>query len=179
MSHKCLYEGERICSAKTQTHRCLCWTLEELQHIFTVLTSAVPCRQYLDQEVALSEDMVHKYSDMVLAKLNKTIGDLRRVFLVEDLVDSIKVSLKARVSLQVSRSSAHSSPRMTWALLFEAVLMSGTCTDLLRVQVSVQAALQLSGAVVALLSPSHPPACCPNTDLQLSGQTRRRDSLRG
>lgn len=99
-----------------QTHRCLCWTLEELQHIFTVLTSAVPCRQYLDQEVALSEDMVHKYSDMVLAKLNKTIGDLRRVFLVEDLVDSIKVSLKARVSLQVSRSSAHSSPRMTRAL---------------------------------------------------------------
>lgn len=59
----------------------------------------MPRRQYLDQEVALSEDMVHKYSDVVLAKLNKTIGELRRLFLVEDLVDSIKVSLKARVSL--------------------------------------------------------------------------------
>lgn len=35
--------------------------------------------------------MVHKYSDMVLAKLNKIIGELRRLFLVEDLVDSIKV----------------------------------------------------------------------------------------
>ncbi|XP_035770765.1 reticulon-4-like isoform X4 [Neolamprologus brichardi] len=58
-----------------------------------------PFKQYLDQEVALSEDMVHKYSDIVLAKLNKTIGDLRRVFLVEDLVDSIKVSLEARVCL--------------------------------------------------------------------------------
>uniref|UniRef100_A0A3Q4MLM7 Reticulon n=1 Tax=Neolamprologus brichardi TaxID=32507 RepID=A0A3Q4MLM7_NEOBR len=56
-----------------------------------------PFKQYLDQEVALSEDMVHKYSDIVLAKLNKTIGDLRRVFLVEDLVDSIKVSLEARM----------------------------------------------------------------------------------
>lgn len=54
-------------------------------------SSAAPRRQYLDQEVALSEDMVHKYSDMVLAKLNKTICDLRRLFLVEDLVDSIKV----------------------------------------------------------------------------------------
>lgn len=41
--------------------------------------------------MALSEDMVHKYSDMVLAKLNKTIAEVRRLFLVEDLVDSIKV----------------------------------------------------------------------------------------
>ncbi|XP_076598806.1 reticulon-4b isoform X4 [Chaetodon auriga] len=52
-----------------------------------------PFKQYLDQEVALSEEMVHKYSDMVLAKLNKTIGDLRRLFLVEDLVDSIKFAV--------------------------------------------------------------------------------------
>lgn len=56
-------------------------------------------RQYLDQEVALPEDMVHKYSDMVLAKLNKTIAEVRRLFLVEDLVDSIKVSRTCRVSL--------------------------------------------------------------------------------
>uniref|UniRef100_A0A3P8SQN2 Reticulon n=1 Tax=Amphiprion percula TaxID=161767 RepID=A0A3P8SQN2_AMPPE len=52
-----------------------------------------PFKQYLDQEVALSEDMVHKYSDMVLAKLNKTVGELRRLFLVEDLVDSIKFAV--------------------------------------------------------------------------------------
>nr|XP_046258283.1 reticulon-4a isoform X3 [Scatophagus argus] len=52
-----------------------------------------PFKQYLDQEVALSEDMVHKYSDMVLAKLNKTIVELRRLFLVEDLVDSIKFAV--------------------------------------------------------------------------------------
>lgn len=54
--------------------------------------SACSFRQYLDEEVALSEEMVHKYSDMVLAKLNKTIAEVRRLFLVEDLVDSIKVS---------------------------------------------------------------------------------------
>ncbi len=59
--------------------------------LYLTRPSAVPLRQYLDQEVALSEDMVHKYSDMVLARLNKTIGELRRLFLVEDLVDSIKV----------------------------------------------------------------------------------------
>ncbi|XP_029376317.1 reticulon-1-like isoform X1 [Echeneis naucrates] len=52
-----------------------------------------PFKQYLDQEVALSDDMVHKYSDMALAKINKTIGELRRLFLVEDLVDSIKFAV--------------------------------------------------------------------------------------
>lgn len=52
-----------------------------------------PFKQYLDQEVALSEDMVHKYSDLALAKLNKAIGELRRLFLVEDLVDSIKFAV--------------------------------------------------------------------------------------
>lgn len=51
----------------------------------------LPHRQYLDQEVALSEDMVHKYSDLALAKFNKGVGELRRLFLVDDLVDSIKV----------------------------------------------------------------------------------------
>lgn len=35
--------------------------------------------------------MVHKYSDVALAKINKGIMELRRLFLVEDLVDSIKV----------------------------------------------------------------------------------------
>lgn len=54
--------------------------------------SALSFRQYLAEEVALSEEMVHKYSDMVLAKLNKSIAEVRRLFLVEDLVDSIKVS---------------------------------------------------------------------------------------
>ncbi|XP_069033352.1 LOW QUALITY PROTEIN: reticulon-4-like [Embiotoca jacksoni] len=52
-----------------------------------------PFKQYLDQEVALSEDTVHKYSDVVLANINKIIGDLRRLFLVEDLVDSIKFAV--------------------------------------------------------------------------------------
>ncbi|KAM7408242.1 hypothetical protein PAMA_002103 [Pampus argenteus] len=52
-----------------------------------------PFKDYLDKEVALSEDMVHKYSDVVLTKLNKTISELRRLFLVEDLVDSIKFAV--------------------------------------------------------------------------------------
>lgn len=52
-----------------------------------------PFKQYLGQEVALSEEMVHKYSDVVLEKLNRTVVELRRLFLVEDLVDSIKFAV--------------------------------------------------------------------------------------
>ncbi|XP_062320158.1 reticulon-4b isoform X2 [Osmerus eperlanus] len=52
-----------------------------------------PFKLYLDQEVALSEDAVHKYSDVALARINKTVGDLRRLFLVEDLIDSIKFAV--------------------------------------------------------------------------------------
>lgn len=61
-----------------------------------------PLRQYLGHDVSLSEDAVHKYSDIVLAKLNKIIVELRRLFLVEDLVDSIKVRM----------ASAHTDPEL-------------------------------------------------------------------
>ncbi|XP_061692476.1 reticulon-4-like isoform X9 [Syngnathoides biaculeatus] len=52
-----------------------------------------PFKQYLEREVALSEDMVHKYGDVLLEKINKTVSELRRLFLVEDLVDSIKFAV--------------------------------------------------------------------------------------
>ncbi|XP_053291773.1 reticulon-4 isoform X6 [Pleuronectes platessa] len=52
-----------------------------------------PFKLYLDREVALPEDVVHKYSDLVLARMNKSICELRRLFLVEDLVDSIKFAV--------------------------------------------------------------------------------------
>ncbi|XP_061545364.1 reticulon-4-like isoform X2 [Phycodurus eques] len=52
-----------------------------------------PFKQYLEREVALSEDTAHKYGDVLLEKINKTVSELRRLFLVEDLVDSIKFAL--------------------------------------------------------------------------------------
>ncbi|KAM9726307.1 reticulon-1-A-like [Menidia menidia] len=52
-----------------------------------------PFRQYLDQDLALPEDLVQVYGDLVLARLNRTVGELRRLFLVEDLVDSIKFAV--------------------------------------------------------------------------------------
>jgi len=38
-------------------------------------------------------DVVHNYSDVALARINKTVGDLRRLFLVEDLIDSLKFAV--------------------------------------------------------------------------------------
>ncbi|KAJ8248405.1 hypothetical protein GJAV_G00241690 [Gymnothorax javanicus] len=52
-----------------------------------------PFKAYLDQDVALSEDVVHKYSDMALERVNAWIAELRRLFLVEDLVDSLKFAV--------------------------------------------------------------------------------------
>ncbi|KAG7280286.1 hypothetical protein CRUP_026827 [Coryphaenoides rupestris] len=52
-----------------------------------------PFKLYLDQEVAVSEDVAHKYSDLILARVNKTVVELRRLFLVDDLVDSIKFAV--------------------------------------------------------------------------------------
>ncbi|XP_070980483.1 reticulon-1-like isoform X1 [Oncorhynchus clarkii lewisi] len=52
-----------------------------------------PFKLYLDQEVGLSEETVHKYSDCALARFNTTVIELRRLFLVEDLVDSLKFAV--------------------------------------------------------------------------------------
>lgn len=49
-------------------------------------------RMYLDQDVSVPSDLVHKYSEVGLRHLNTGIKELRRLFLVEDLVDSLKVS---------------------------------------------------------------------------------------
>lgn len=49
----------------------------------------------MESEVAISEELVQKYSNSVLGHVNCTIKELRRLFLVDDLVDSLKVSLFA------------------------------------------------------------------------------------
>lgn len=52
-----------------------------------------PFRAYLDKEVAVSEELVQKYSHVVLGHFNNTIKELRRLFLVDDLVDSLKFAV--------------------------------------------------------------------------------------
>ncbi|NXY90657.1 RTN4 protein, partial [Alcedo cyanopectus] len=52
-----------------------------------------PFRAYLDCDVAVSEELIHKYSNVVLGHVNGTVKELRRLFLVDDLVDSLKVGV--------------------------------------------------------------------------------------
>ncbi|XP_028927559.1 reticulon-4 isoform X7 [Ornithorhynchus anatinus] len=52
-----------------------------------------PFSAYLDSEVAISEDLVQKYSNSALGHVNCTIKELRRLFLVDDLVDSLKFAV--------------------------------------------------------------------------------------
>ncbi|KFZ63844.1 Reticulon-4, partial [Podiceps cristatus] len=52
-----------------------------------------PFRAYLESDVAVSEELIQKYSNVVLGHVNGTVRELRRLFLVDDLVDSLKVSL--------------------------------------------------------------------------------------
>ncbi|XP_012679100.1 reticulon-4a isoform X2 [Clupea harengus] len=49
-----------------------------------------PFKLYLEQDVGVPADLVHKYSEVGLRHVNTGIKELRRLFLVEDLVDSIK-----------------------------------------------------------------------------------------
>ncbi|NXP50945.1 RTN4 protein, partial [Heliornis fulica] len=51
-----------------------------------------PFRAYLESDVAVSEELIQKYSNVVLGHINGTVRELRRLFLVDDLVDSLKVS---------------------------------------------------------------------------------------
>jgi len=52
-----------------------------------------PFKEYLDLDLAVSSDKGQELSTVVINYLNTTVGQLRRLFLVEDLVDSAKFGL--------------------------------------------------------------------------------------
>lgn len=55
--------------------------------------TCVSGRAYLDMEMNLSQDQIQKYTDCLQLYVNSTVKELRRLFLVQDLVDSLKVGL--------------------------------------------------------------------------------------
>lgn len=52
---------------------------------------SVVLRSYLEMEISLSQDQISKYADKILLYTNTCMKELRRLFLVQDLVDSLKV----------------------------------------------------------------------------------------
>lgn len=51
-----------------------------------------PPRAYLDVDVALSSEAFHNYVSSAMGHINHALKLIVRLFLVEDLVDSLKVS---------------------------------------------------------------------------------------
>ncbi|XP_066603770.1 reticulon-2-like [Prorops nasuta] len=49
-----------------------------------------PFKELLDKDLTLPADKVHEITDVAIAHTNATVSELRRLFLVEDVVDSIK-----------------------------------------------------------------------------------------
>lgn len=63
------------------------------RHLHVDLFSVIPTRAYLEMEIALSQDQISKYADKILLYTNTCMKELRRLFLVQDLVDSLKVCI--------------------------------------------------------------------------------------
>ncbi|XP_028934320.1 reticulon-1 isoform X1 [Ornithorhynchus anatinus] len=52
-----------------------------------------PFKAYLELEISLSQDQIQKYTDCLQLYVNSTVKELRRLFLVQDLVDSLKFAV--------------------------------------------------------------------------------------
>jgi len=48
-------------------------------------------RRYLEMDISVPSDSVHKFADQLSAHLVCTVSEVRRLFLVEDMVDTLKV----------------------------------------------------------------------------------------
>ena len=72
-------------------------TLTDVVSLSLSLSLCFSLRAYLEVDIALSPEQISKYVDKVQLYVNHTLKELRRLFLVQDLVDSIKVR-KVRVS---------------------------------------------------------------------------------
>lgn len=58
-------------------------------------------RAYLEVDIALSADQISKYVDKIQLYVNCTMKELRRLFLVQDLVDSIKVKTRSEIKIKI------------------------------------------------------------------------------
>lgn len=52
-----------------------------------------PFKAYLELEITLSQEQIQKYTDCLQLYVNGTLKELRRLFLVQDLVDSLKFAV--------------------------------------------------------------------------------------
>lgn len=49
-----------------------------------------PFKEILELDTSLPSDKVHEATDIIVSQINSSVSELKRLFLVEDLVDSVK-----------------------------------------------------------------------------------------
>ncbi|RXG69665.1 Reticulon-1-A [Armadillidium vulgare] len=49
-----------------------------------------PFKEYLEMDTNLQPEKVHEATDVLVSQVNSTVSELKRLFLVEDLIDSFK-----------------------------------------------------------------------------------------
>ncbi|XP_051900223.1 reticulon-1-like isoform X1 [Pristis pectinata] len=59
-------------------------------HLIYKTQEVHPFQSYLDLDISLSQEQLRKYSETLMSYLTSTINHLRRLILVEDLLDSLK-----------------------------------------------------------------------------------------
>lgn len=99
--------------------------------LYIPLTCASLCRLYLEQDVSLPDEVVRKYSDVALGRINTAIKELRRLFLVEDLVDSLKVRLSKIFHVRERRETNLSQDPFKYIHMHEQTSIYGHIDDLI------------------------------------------------
>ncbi|XP_069500795.1 reticulon-2 [Ambystoma mexicanum] len=83
-----------VCSYVALLVLCATITLRVYRKILQAVSKSDgvnPFQVYLDEDVSLSKEQVDKYAELALAHLTSALKTLRHLFLVEDLVDSLKL----------------------------------------------------------------------------------------
>lgn len=70
--------------------------------MYSFFLASLSFRAYLEVDIALSADQISKYVDKTQLYVNSTMKELRRLFLVQDLVDSIKVKTQPEFKLGIT-----------------------------------------------------------------------------
>lgn len=73
-----------------------------------------PLRAYLDVDLTLSQEQTERLSKLIASHVVSGVTQLRHFFLVEDLVDSLKVPPKTPVSSGPPTHSPFYPPSVPW-----------------------------------------------------------------
>ena len=88
--YTCIYVWY-ICVTVSGTHVSVWYTCDSVWYTCASYLWFLYIRRYLEMDISLPSDAVHKFADQLSTHLQCSVGEVRRLFLVEDMVDTLKV----------------------------------------------------------------------------------------